>query len=119
MQLVGDIKGDTKILMGKIDHEGGRKIPAEDFVWPGSGEVAFTGGGTAHHLDGNIEGKIQGFAQNGGFCRKRIERDAHVVVDELNADPHARTARVDQLTAHRHQDRCGAFNLFSGAASQQ
>ena len=105
--------------MGKIDHEGGRKISTEDFVRPGSGEVAFTGSSTAHYLDGNIEGKIQGFAQNGGFCRQRIERDAHVVVDKLNADPHARTARVDQLTAHRHQDRRGAFNLFSSAASQQ
>ena len=59
MQLVGDIKGDAKILMGKIDHEGGRKISAEDFVRPGSGEVAFTGGSTVHYLDGNIEGRLR------------------------------------------------------------
>lgn len=58
MQLVGDIKGDVKIFMGKIDYEGGRKIFVEDFVWLGSGEVIFIGGGIVYYFDGNIEGKI-------------------------------------------------------------
>ncbi|XNM77126.1 hypothetical protein ACLK19_26200 [Escherichia coli] len=86
MQLVGDIKGDARSLWARFIMKAEKDF-RQDFVWPGSGEVTFTGGGTAHHFLRQHRRQIQGFAQNGGFCRKRIERDAHVVVDELNADP--------------------------------
>ncbi len=75
--------------MGKIDHEGGRKIPAEDFFgqevvkWPLPAAVPLITLTQHRREDSGLRTKRR-------LLPKALERDAHVVVDELNADPHAR-----------------------------
>ena len=64
--------------------------------------MAFTRRRAAHHLERHVKGEAKRFAQYGGFGGKGVQGDAHVVIDELHADAHARPAGVNQFIAHRH-----------------
>ncbi len=75
--------------------------------------------GAAHDFQGHIKGEAERFAQYRCLSRKRVQGDAHVVIDKLHANAHPRPACVNQFIAHRHQHRRGAFNLFGRAARQQ
>ena len=64
--------------------------------------MAFTRWRAVHHLQRHVKGEAKRFTQHRRLGGKRVQGDAHVVIDELYADAHARPAGVNQLIAHRH-----------------
>ena len=81
--------------------------------------MSLVGRRTLHHGQSDLEIEAKRFTQRSSFSRERVESDAHVVVDDLDANAHARPTGIYKFIAHQHQDRPGAFDLSLGATRKQ